>query len=62
MENAFLTLKAITPAELAHLKDITAGLDEKKLRSFTMLYTSKRRDADLLLLTACIGLIGNAAG
>ena len=60
MENPFLGLKSITPIELAHLKDVTAGLDDAKLRNFVMLYTGKRREAELILLTACIGLIGAA--
>ncbi len=60
MENPFIHLKSITPAEMAHLNQITAGLADNKLRDFVTIYASKRREADLMLLLACIGLVGAA--
>ncbi|MDB5226815.1 MAG: hypothetical protein JWN78_1008 [Bacteroidota bacterium] len=60
MENPFLTLKSLSASELVHLKQITQGLPENKMRDFVAVYTSKRREAELILLFACIGLIGFA--
>src|SRR3982750_4433880 len=60
MENPFIKLKSITPAEMVHLNQITVGLDDNKLRDFVTIYTSKRREADLMLLLSCIGLVGPA--
>jgi TM2 domain-containing membrane protein YozV len=60
MENPFITLKSLTPAELAYLKQVTATLPDEKLRTFVAVYTSKRRESDLLLLITCIGLFGFA--
>lgn len=60
MENAFYNINSITPTEMVNLKNITAGLSDDKIKSFVEVYTSKRRSADLLLLTACIGFIGFA--
>ncbi len=60
MDNLFLTLKSITPTELAHLRQITNGLTENQLRDFLSLYISKRRESDVVLLVSCVGLLGFA--
>lgn len=60
MENPFIGLKSLTPAELAHLNQLTAGMSPDKLRDFTTIYSSKRRESDLVLLISCIGLVGFA--
>lgn len=60
MENPFLNLKSITPTEMIHLKNVTANLSEEKLKSFVVVYSSKRREAELLLIIACAGFFGVA--
>src|SRR3954469_19106049 len=60
MENPFLALKSLSPAELVHLKQITQGLSDNKMRDFVAVYTSKRREAELILLISCVGLVGFA--
>ena len=60
MENPFLALKSLSPAELVHLKQITQGLSDNKMRDFVAVYASKRREAELILLISCIGLVGFA--
>ncbi|MCC6515787.1 MAG: TM2 domain-containing protein [Chitinophagales bacterium] len=60
MENPFLQIKSITPAEMMYLKNKTALLNEEQLKSFTILYNSKRRESDLLLIIACAGFFGVA--
>jgi len=60
MENPFLNLKSITPTELVHLKNITANLSLEKLKDFTTIYSSKRREGEMLLILACAGFFGVA--
>ncbi len=60
MENPFIHLKSVTPAEMVHLNQITAGLPENKVRDFVTVYASKRRESDLMLLLTCIGFVGAA--
>lgn len=60
MENLFLNLKSVTPTEMINLKNLTANLSEDKLRSFITVYSSKRRESDLILIISCVGLLGFA--
>lgn len=60
MDNPFLNLKSITPTEMIHLKNITANLSPEKLKDFTTIYSSKRREAEILLVIACAGFFGVA--
>ena len=60
MDNPFLMLKSVTPTELMHLNQITSGFSDDKMRNFVTVYTSKRRESDLMLLISCIGLVGFA--
>ena len=60
MENPFLNLKSVTPAEMVHLKNVTANLSEEKVKDFAVIYSSKRREPELLLLLACAGFFGVA--
>jgi len=60
MENQFIHLKSITPAEMVHLKNSTAGLSDEQLRNFVTVYATKRRESDMLLIISCVGLLGFA--
>jgi len=55
MENPFLNLKSVTPTEMMNLKNLTANLSDDKLKSFVTVYSSKRREAEMILLLTCIG-------
>ncbi len=60
MNNPFLTLKGLTPAELVFLKNITSNLPDSKLNDFLTVYRSKRREPEMLLIIACGGFFGFA--
>lgn len=60
MENPFINLKSITPTEMVNLKNLTAGLSDEKLRNFVSVYSTKRRESDMVLIISCIGLLGFA--
>lgn len=60
MENPFMFLKSVTPAEMINLKNITANLSDEKLRNFVTVYSSRRREAEMLLILACVGFFGAA--
>jgi hypothetical protein len=48
MENPFLNLKSVTPTEIVHLKNLTANLSPEKIKDFVTMYSSKRREAELI--------------
>ena len=50
MENPFLNLKSVTPTEMVHLKNVTSNLSPEKMKDFITIYSSKRREAELLLM------------
>lgn len=60
MENPFITLKSITPTEMVQLKQITEGLSDDKLRNFVAVYSTKRRESEMILIITCVGLLGFA--
>ena len=60
MENLFLNLKSVTPTEMINLKNVTSNLSPDKLKDFTTIYSSKRREPELLLIIACAGFFGVA--
>ena len=60
MENPFLGLKSVTPTEMINLKNLTANLPDDKIRNFVTLYSSKRREAELILIISFVGLFGFA--
>ncbi|MFN8261797.1 MAG: TM2 domain-containing protein [Chitinophagales bacterium] len=60
MTNPFIGLKSITPTEMANLKKVSSGLSEEQLRNFVSVYSSKRREPELLLIIACAGFFGVA--
>ncbi len=50
-----MMLPGITPQEYAYLQDATKGLSEAQLRGFLMIYNSKRRNPDDMILYCILG-------
>lgn len=60
MNLIFKYLPELQGQELFMVQELTKNYDEEKLRDFSMLYRSRRRDPNLILFTALIGFIGFA--
>lgn len=56
--NLITLIAAIEPDELAFLQGLTNDLSEEKLRTFIMLYNSKRKKADTILIGCIVGFLG----
>lgn len=52
----FMSLPGITPEELSYLQEATAGLTEQQVRTFLMVYVSKRKSPSDMLLYCALGL------
>lgn len=46
----FMMLPGITPQEFSYLQSMTAGFNEQQLNGFLMIYNSKRRNPDDMVL------------
>ena len=53
-------LKSVTPAEMINLQSVTANLSEDKIKNFVSVYSTKRREAEMILIISCVGLLGFA--
>ncbi|MEE1884409.1 TM2 domain-containing protein [Pedobacter flavus] len=51
----FMNLPGISPEEFGYLQSSTAGLDEQELKNFLMVYASKRKNPDDMILFAVLG-------
>lgn len=51
----FMSLPGITPQEFGYLQSSTAGLDEQQLRHFIMIYGSRRKNPDDMILFCILG-------
>lgn len=60
MANALLHLPEIQGMELNHVQTILKDYSDKQAGHFAMIYRSRRRDPQIVLLTCLIGLIGIA--
>ena len=58
--NPYFSFAGITPEEMAMLQSATTGLTESQTRSFQMIYTSKRKNPQDILLFTLLGFIGIA--
>lgn len=56
----FKYLPSITVEELTVLENRLSGFTEEQIAQFCALYSSKRRDPQLLLLTCLLGFLGVA--
>lgn len=59
-QNAYMNLPGVTAEELAFLQQATNGLDENQLKSFFIVYSTKRKNPSDILLLAAIGFLGFA--
>lgn len=54
-EPPFMSLPGITPQEYSYLQTATTGFSEQQLRGFLMIYGSKRRNPDDMILYCILG-------
>ena len=54
-DSPFMTLPGITPEEFTYLQSVTTGFNNHQLRGFLMIYGSKRRNPDDMLLYCILG-------
>ena len=54
-DSPFMTLPGITPQEYSYLQSATTGFSEQQLRGFLMIYGSKRRNPDDMVLYYILG-------
>lgn len=54
-DSPFMSLPGISPREYAYLQTATTGFSEQQLRGFLMIYGSKRRNPDDMVLYCIIG-------
>ncbi|WP_199118615.1 TM2 domain-containing protein [Pedobacter sp. ASV28] len=55
-DSNFMSLPGISPQEYSYLQSATNGLNEQQLRTFLMVYSSKRKNPSDMLLFCIIGL------
>jgi TM2 domain-containing membrane protein YozV len=54
-DSPFMSLPGITPQEYSYLQSATTGFNEQQLRGFLMVYGSKRRNPDDMVLYCILG-------
>lgn len=54
-ESPFMSLPGITPQEYSYLQSATTGFSDQQLRGFLMIYGSKRRNPDDMVLYCILG-------
>lgn len=59
-QNPYMAFSGITPEEVAFLNQGTADLTEEQKRYFFMVYSSKRKSAQDILIFTLIGFFGVA--
>lgn len=57
-QNPYMGFADMTPEEMNYLQQATAELDDKQKQYFYMVYSSKRKSAQDILLFTLIGFIG----
>ncbi len=59
-ENFLYQLSNVTTEEMIFIKEITKDLNDEQRRNFSMIYSSKRRDPQHILLFTILGFLGIA--
>ncbi|MEJ2883923.1 TM2 domain-containing protein [Pedobacter sp. GR22-6] len=54
-DSPFMSLPGISPQEYSYLQSATQGFSEQQLRGFLMIYGSKRRNPDDMVLYSILG-------
>jgi TM2 domain-containing membrane protein YozV len=57
-QNLLLTLPGIEAEEMAYIKEATKDFTEEQSNNFVMMYKSKRREPQMILLLALVGFLG----
>ena len=57
MINYMLSLPDLQPEEMAGLKELTAGMSDNLQQQFYMVYASKRKRPQEILLMTCLGFV-----
>ncbi|MCX6272938.1 MAG: TM2 domain-containing protein [Bacteroidetes bacterium] len=60
MDTFYMSLPNLDPAEMAFLQQITKDMTEDQKRNFFMIYQSRRRDPQMILLLTLLGFVGVA--
>jgi TM2 domain-containing membrane protein YozV len=50
-------LPELEPEEMAYIQSVTKDFDEQKLMNFANLYRARRKDPNMILLTALLGFV-----
>ena len=58
--NPYFSFPGITPEEMTLLQQATADLNENQLRNFQMMYMSRRKNPQDILLFTLLGFVGFA--
>ena len=58
MTQLYQILPELDMQEMNYVQSITANFDEQQLMNFANLYRSRRRDPQIILLTALLGFVG----
>ena len=59
-QNLYMMISGMTPEEMSFLQGMMKDLTEDQQKQFLMIYQSKRREPQMMLLLACIGFVGAA--
>jgi TM2 domain-containing membrane protein YozV len=60
MANVFQLMPNLDPEEMPFIQNILKEMDDAKAQQFALLYNSRRKDPQLILLTALLGFLGFA--
>lgn len=60
MSAIFQLLPELEPSEMAYVQNLTKSLDDQGLMHFAQLYRVRRKDPQMILLTALAGFLGFA--
>jgi TM2 domain-containing membrane protein YozV len=58
--NMLYSLPGMSPEEMAFIESITKELNEEQQKQFIMIYSSRRKDPQMILLLALLGFVGVA--
>lgn len=57
MQDFWMVIPDLQPAELAGIKDITNNMTDQQKQQFIMLYNGKRKRPSEILLLTCLGFV-----
>jgi len=56
--NLFGLIPNAEPEEISYLETVVKDLNEEQLKNFSLMYSSKRKDPQTILITTLLGFIG----